>query len=151
MIEATLCHIIANNRILLQRKSQGRFGAGKWNGPGGKMEPGESPLDSVRREVLEETGLELVDPRFTGVLDFFFDQRERPDWRVYVFKATSYRGEPRGGGEGELAWFPVEDIPYGEMWEDDAHWLPLVLEGRHFRGWFWFQGEKLVDHRLTTW
>ena len=55
--EATLCEIIHGGRILLQRKSAGRFGEGKWNGPGGKVQPGETPLKCVVREVRAETGL----------------------------------------------------------------------------------------------
>jgi len=57
VVEATLCEIVHGGRLLLQRKSAGRFGEGKWNGPGGKVQPGETPLECVVREVRDETGL----------------------------------------------------------------------------------------------
>jgi 8-oxo-dGTP diphosphatase len=151
-VEATLCAIICDGRILLQRKAAGRFGEGKWNGAGGKLIPGETPVEGVIREVLEETGLRIREPRRHGVLDHYFGDRLTPAWSVHVFSATDFEGEPVGGEEGELRWFPMEEIPYGEMWDDDIHWLPLLLEGRDFDGAFYFNGDasRLLDFRLTV-
>ena len=150
--EATLLTIIKDGQILLQRKTVGRFGEGKWNGAGGKLKPGEDPADGVIREVLEETGLRITEPRRHGLLDHYFGDRSTPAWSVHIFSATEYEGEPVGGEEGELRWFPVEEIPYGEMWEDDIHWLPLLLEGRDFDGAFYFNEDasRLLDFRLST-
>ena len=151
-VEATLCAIIRDGRILLQRKAAGRFGEGKWNGAGGKLEPGEDPVDGVIREVLEETGLRIREPRLHGVLDHYFGDRVTPAWSVHIFSATEFEGDPVGGDEGELRWFPVDEIPYGEMWEDDLHWLPLLLEGRDFDGAFYFNEDAsgLLDFRLSA-
>jgi 8-oxo-dGTP pyrophosphatase MutT (NUDIX family) len=151
-VEATLCAIIRNDRILLQRKAAGRFGEGKWNGAGGKLKQGEAPADGVIREVLEETGLRIREPRRHGVLDHYFGDRVTPAWSVHVFSATDFEGEPTGGEEGELNWFPLEKISYGDMWEDDIHWLPLLLEGRDFDGAFYFNEDasRLLDFRLST-
>lgn len=151
-VEATLCAIIRDGRILLQRKAAGRFGEGKWNGAGGKLEPGEDPVDGVIREVLEETGLRIREPRCHGVLDHYFGDRVTPAWSVHIFSATEFEGDPVGGEEGELRWFPLEEIPYGEMWEDDLHWLPLLLEGRDFEGVFYFNEDasRLLDFRLSA-
>jgi 8-oxo-dGTP diphosphatase len=151
-VEATLCAVIRDGRILLQRKAAGRFGEGKWNGAGGKLEPGEDPTDGVIREVLEETGLRIREPRLHGLLDHYFGDRSTPAWSVHIFSATEFDGDLVGGEEGELRWFPVEEIPYGEMWEDDLHWLPLLLEGRNFDGAFYFNEDasRLLDFRLST-
>ena len=151
-VEATLCAILGDGRILLQRKAAGRFGEGKWNGAGGKLKPGEDPADGVIREVLEETGLRIREPRRHGTLDHYFGDRSAPAWSVHVFSATEFDGEPVGGEEGELRWFPVGEIPYGEMWEDDAHWLPLLLGGRDFDGAFYFNEDAsvLLDHSLVV-
>ena len=152
-VEATLCAIIRDGRILLQRKAAGHFGEGKWNGAGGKLKLGEAPADGVIREVLEETGLRIREPRRHGLLDHYFGDRNAPAWSVHVFSATEFEGDPVGGEEGELRWFPLEEIPYGEMWEDDLHWLPLLLEGRDFDGSFYFNEDasRLLDFRLNTW
>jgi len=151
-VEATLCAIVRGGRILLQRKAAGRFGEGKWNGGGGKLKLGEDPADGVIREVLEETGLRIREPRRHGTLDHYFGDRSAPAWSVHVFSATEFDGEPVGGEEGELRWFPVGEIPYGEMWEDDAHWLPLLLGGRDFDGAFYFNEDAsvLLDHSLVV-
>ena len=45
-------------------------------------------------------------------------------------------------------WTPLEAIPYHEMWEDDARWLPGMLEGRSFRGYFLFENDKMLSHRV---
>ena len=86
------------------------------------------------------------------MLDHFFGDRSAPAWSVHVFSATNFEGEPVGGEEGELRWFPVEEIPYGEMWEDDLYWLPLLLDGKDFDGSFYFNGDasRLLDFKLTT-
>ena len=151
-VEATLCAIIREGRILLQRKAAGRFGEGKWNGAGGKLEPGENPVDGVIREVLEETELRIREPRRHGRLDHFFGDRSVPVWSVHVFSASDFEGEPVGGEEGELWWFPLEEIPYGEMWEDDIHWLPPLLDGKEFDGAFYFNEDasRLLEFKLTT-
>jgi 8-oxo-dGTP diphosphatase len=150
--EATLCEIIHRGRILLQRKSAGRFGEGKWNGPGGKVQPGETPLECIVREVWEETGLTVSYLTEQGVVDFYFGEKPEPDWVVHIYTTSTFSGEPKGSDEGELRWFSVVEIPYGEMWQDDTHWLPLLLKGKKFRGVFWYSldGSELLRHRLAV-
>ena len=150
--EATVCTIFRDGTLLLQKKTEGRFGEGKWNGPGGKLGPGETPEDCARREVREETGLRVRGLRLHGALRHYFGQVDEPDWIVYQFSATDFEGEPKESDEGVLRWFPVDEIPYGEMWQDDEHWLPLLLDGKDFTGDFYFNedGSELLDFTLTT-
>lgn len=152
VVEATLCEVIHGGRLLLQRKSAGRLGEGKWNGPGGKVEPGETPLECVVREVWEETGLTVSDLTEQGVVDFYFGEKPEPDWVVHIYTTSTFSGEPKGSDEGELRWFSVDEVPYGEMWQDDAHWLPVLLEGKRFRGVFIYDvdGTRLLRHRLDV-
>ena len=150
--EATLCTIIRDRRILLQKKASGRFGEGKWNGAGGKLRPGETPEECARREVREETGLHVRSLRLHGALRHYFGGRDKPDWIVYQFSVADFEGEPRESDEGALRWFPIGEIPYGEMWQDDERWLPLLLDGKDFEGDFYFNedGTALLDHNLTV-
>ena len=69
--------------LLLQRKSRGRFGEGKWNAPGGKLENEEDPLEGVIREVFEETGLRVSSLYHHGVLKHYFGQKENQS--LFIF------------------------------------------------------------------
>src|SRR5271157_1103066 len=117
--DATLCFIINNDEVLLLLKAEGRFGGGLWNGLGGKLGRDETPLECVRREVAEESGLHLVDLKRHGTLKFRFGEDVERDWVVHVFSSRGFRGELRPSDEGELRWFALRDIPYDHMWEDD--------------------------------
>jgi len=152
-IHAALCQVIRDGRLLLLLKNPGRFGGEKWNGPGGKLLPGESPEEGVVREVEEETGLRLRSVALHGVLDFYFGEKPEPDWVVHVFSSSDFDGEARDvSDEGILRWFGLDEIPYERMWQDDAVWLPLLLEGRRFSGRFLFteDGSRLLDHELRA-
>lgn len=148
---ATVCHILKGEKLLLQKKSKGLFGADKWNGVGGKLKPNETPEDCVKREVLEETGLRILNVNFHGILNFYFGNRSERNWIVYVFSTKAFEGKLRSSEEGTLRWFTFEEIPYDEMWQDDKHWLPVLLEGKNFEGDFYFdeEGKKLIDFNLT--
>lgn len=154
VVIATLCHIIDKStvfpRLLLQRKSAGLFGEGKWNGVGGKLKEGEAPNEGAAREVLEETGLRVSNLKPHGVLNFYFGDRDELDWVVHVFSTSLFKGRLKPSEEGMLRWFSFNEIPYEEMWQDDEHWLSLLLEGRRFNGDFYFNedGTKLLDFDL---
>lgn len=145
-IRATLMFVVRGDEVLLIRKKRG-IGAGKINAPGGKIEPGESPLESAVRETEEELGITALDPLEVGELCFAMSDME--DIHCHVFLARGHAGEPRETDEAIPLWTPLDAIPYGEMWEDDIHWLPGMLAGRTFRGRFAFDRERLRWHHLT--
>ncbi len=152
-ILATSCHIINDNRVLLLRKREDLFGGGKWDPPGGKIEPGESPESCVAREVSEETGLKIIDPVNRGLLHYYKDdQRTSPDWTVHLFVAESFHGTPTESREGVLRWFGIDELPLGQMWADYRYWYRHLLEGRRLEGGFYFSGnfDKLRDHWLKV-
>ena len=133
------------------KKNPGLFGAGKWNAPGGKLQPKETAEHCAVREVYEETGLVVESPRRVGTLVFFkHNGRQDPDWIAHVFLTAEFHGTVREGEEGILRWYPIDRPPFDEMWEDDRYWYRLAIEGRSFRGDFYFRGdfEKLVDHKI---
>src|SRR3989475_7604913 len=141
-IHATLCFILHDNRVLLLKKNPGLFGAGKSNVPGGKLQPEETAEHCATREVYEETGLEVRRLRKVGTLVFFkHDKRRDPDWVAHVFLTNEFQGSIKEGKEGILRWYPVDQPPFDEMWEDDRHWFRQAIEGRSFRGDFYFRGD----------
>jgi 8-oxo-dGTP diphosphatase len=148
--EATLCYIFSGSDVLLQKKGDGLFGAGKWNAPGGKVEMGETTEQAAIREVYEETGLIVEHLRFMGNLYFYFESELSLDQVVYVFTTNKFSGSMRPGREGALKWFSIEELPYEEMWEDDRVWLPELLKGNTFTGKFYFTKDygSLLRHEF---
>jgi 8-oxo-dGTP diphosphatase len=114
-VEAVICHIRRGNRILLQKKASGLFGEGKWNGVGGKLDDGESPLHCVVRETEEESGLQIESPKELGSLQFFRKSNNNLDWLVHVYLANRFKGRITRSREGELRWFNVKELPFETM------------------------------------
>ncbi|MEK9194510.1 MAG: 8-oxo-dGTP diphosphatase [Patescibacteria group bacterium] len=145
----TLCLVHNHPQILLGMKKRG-FGAGRWNGFGGKVEEGEEIHDAAKRELVEEAGIDVKDVRRVGVLDFSWVEKPEDILEVHVFRGKDFTGEPKESEEMKPQWFDISEIPYGEMWPDDKHWLPLFLAGKNFRGKFLFgEEDKILEYSLS--
>jgi 8-oxo-dGTP diphosphatase len=142
---ATLCFLIQDEQILLIRKKRG-LGAGKINGPGGRIEPGEEPHECAVRETSEEVGLTPRNVQNRGELHFQF--ADGYSLHCAVFVAHEFTGDLIETDEALPIWTPLDSIPYDEMWADDIHWLPGVIAGGTFRGYFHFDGEKMLSKHL---
>jgi 8-oxo-dGTP diphosphatase len=141
-VACTLVFVIRGGEVLLIRKQRG-LGAGKINAPGGKTDPGESPLAGAIRETREEVCATPRELAWAGRNRFQFTDGSAID--VQVFRASALDGTPAATAEADPFWSPVERIPYGEMWEDDALWLPHLFAGREFSGRFLFDGDRMLD------
>lgn len=142
---ANLCFVIRDGQILLIRKKRG-LGAGKINGPGGRLDKGETALASAIRETQEEVGVTPLGLEQVGEL--FFEFLDGYKLHVAVFAASGCAGELCETSEATPMWTDIAKIPYEEMWQDDPHWLPLLLARKKFRGYFVFDGERLLSHRI---
>ena len=142
---ANLCFVIREGRILLIRKKRG-LGAGKINGPGGRLEKGETPEQSAVRETQEELGVTPLSLEAVGELFFHFVDGYK--LHVVVFAAAGCQGEPHETDEAVPLWTDIADIPYPEMWQDDPYWLPLLIGRRRFRGYFTFDGDRMLDRKV---
>ncbi|KAI9175295.1 hypothetical protein H9P43_006656 [Blastocladiella emersonii ATCC 22665] len=146
-----------HRRVLLGMKKRG-FGAGRWNGFGGKLEPGESLPNAAARELQEECGLLVADPSRdlvrAGTLWFDFAADGAPDAPSSIFHVAVYQVEWDAGrfagqpgeppfetDEMRPAWFAFEEVPFDEMWADDPLWFPWLLKGDKFSLEAWFSGD----------
>jgi len=146
-VRANLCFVVKDGQILLIRKKRG-LGAGKINGPGGKIDAGENAMQSAIRETFEELGVTPTGMREAGELFFEFVDGLR--LHCAVFRADDVGGEPMETDEAVPLWTDIDAIPYEEMWADDRFWLPLLLRGERFRGAFVFDGERLLERRIEV-
>jgi 8-oxo-dGTP diphosphatase len=157
MNETTLCVLVQGRppqKVLLGLKPRG-FGAGKYTGFGGKIKAGETAAVAAIREVAEETRVQIHkdDLQPMGQLTFLFPFR--PAWSqvVYLFLAGRWQGDPTEGEKIKPTWFSLEDIPFDEMWQDGAHWLPRILSGEQIQARFVFgeDNETLRQVTIQAW
>jgi 8-oxo-dGTP pyrophosphatase MutT (NUDIX family) len=157
MMDATLCLLVRGDppaEMLLGLKKSG-FGAGKYNGFGGKVEPGETIVAAAVREVAEEVGVSVreEDLRLVARLAFLFAAEPALDRVAHVFLTAAWDGEPVESSEMAPRWFALDAIPYGQMWQGDIHWLPRVLAGERIQGSFTFgaDNETVSAWELEQW
>lgn len=112
---------------------------GKFNGPGGKVEKGESPLQAVKREVYEEVGLNLPEDRYDHIITSHGNDEISP-WRMHIFRAFLRASEfhPMALTDEGMYVFSLDDLPYPQLvpnlaWMVHFGWnptvrLPLLLE-----------------------
>ena len=144
---ATLVFVIRDRRVLLIRKKRG-LGAGKINGPGGRLEPGETFDACATRELREELGVVPLELERLGEHRFQFV--DGYSTYVHVYRALGLEGTPVETDEATPLWVDVDEIPFEEMWEDDRIWLPLLLAGKRFSGRWIFDGDRMLDYRLDV-
>lgn len=122
----TLCYIQRDGCYLMlhRTKKQQDENAGKWIGIGGHIEENEAPEECIRREAMEETGLQLLDLRLRGILTFIL-----PDWgneMTFLYTASANDASLPECPEGVLAWVPIEQVLSLPLWEGDRAFLPLL-------------------------
>ena len=139
-IFVNMCMVTNGCKVLvIDRKKE------DWPGitfPGGHIEKNESFVDSVIREVCEETGL-TIKPKFRGIVTFVME--ELGTEYMHLFTATGWEGEAHPCDEGELAWIRKKDLLALPLWEGDKIFLRLLEEDAPFFSLkLQYVGEKLT-------
>ncbi len=165
VIPAVLVYLkSADHQVLMihrvDAQGQGRpddYHSGRWNGLGGKLELDESPLEAARRELREESGLDLPESSFRplGTLQFpNFKPHKNEDWHVSVLLArvggrAHPLPQPAANAEGQLQWVPVKKLLELNLWPGDRHFIPFVGNEQPFMGTIWYQGSEVLRHWMV--
>ena len=149
MILATLCYVKHNGKTLMvyRNKKPNDIHEGKWNGLGGKFEAGETPEECIRREVEEEAGLVIQNPKLHGLL--MFPKFKGNDWYVFVFTATEFDGELIESPEGKLEWIDNDKLTSLSLWESDHVFLPWIETDKFFSAKFEYEGDVMQEYDVT--
>lgn len=145
----TLAYVRDGDRTLMLRRPDDHADqSGKYNGLGGKFEAGESPEQCLAREVLEESGLVVLEAELKGFITFpTFDGAD--DWYVFVYLVTRFSGTPTPGREGELHWVPTADVDKLPLWEGDRYFLPWLDGTKVFSAEFRYVGGRYHSHDVV--
>ncbi len=146
---ATLCYCRNEGKTLMihRVKKENDMHEGKWNGLGGKLEPGETPEECVIREVREESGLRIHNPILKGLLTFpAFDGFD--DWYVFVFVVTEFEGELIDSPEGNLKWIDDSHVLNLHLWDGDKIFLPWLNDDTFFSAKFIYKSGKLKKYHV---
>ena len=138
----TLCIVHQGDKVLLGFKKRW-FGAGRWNGFGGKVQEGEGVEEAAKRELVEEAGIVPQSMEQRGVFYFTFEG-DPEEIEVPFFCVTEFTGEPKESEEMRPQWFGVNEIPFSQMWPDDIYWFPFFLAGKNFNGQFYFKDHNTI-------
>lgn len=118
-METELCNMCMitdqEGRVLVQDRLPKPSNA--WSGltfPGGHVEPGETVVASVIREVREETGLTITDVVPAGYIQWYNPDRQS-QYFVFLFKTSSYSGDLKGSGEGNVKWMTLDEMLAGRL------------------------------------
>ena len=128
MKTVTLCYCLNGPRILLGMKKTG-FGAGKYNGFGGKVKECESIPQATVRELGEESGVRANEIDLDKVAEIEFSFEGQPKFHCHVFLLKIWNGKPVETEEMSVEWFGKNTLPLDRMWVADRYWLPRVLAG----------------------
>ncbi len=149
-ILATLCYVKNNGKTLMlyRNKKENDYHKGKWNGLGGKFEDGETPEECAVREIYEESGLRISNPKMNGFITFpNFDGKN--DWYVFLFTANNFTGELIDSHEGKLEWINDENLLGLNLWDGDKIFLKWILEEKFFSAKFNYENGKFIDYEVN--
>jgi 8-oxo-dGTP diphosphatase len=129
-------------------KKENDMHAGKWNGLGGKLDAGETPEECVIREVREESGLVIMNPRLHGILTFPGFANDE-DWYAFLFTALEFEGELIDSAEGVLRWVPDEDLLDLNLWPGDRIFIPWLGQPKFFSGKFKYKEGAFEEYEVV--
>ena len=130
-ILGTLAYVLRGDDVLMVHRSARADDQhlGKFNGLGGKLEPGEDIVAGMRRELREEASIEATSLRLRGTINWPGFGPGGEDWLGFIFVVDAFTGiVPDANAEGTLHWVPRSDVMSLPLWEADDTWVPVVFD-----------------------
>jgi len=131
----------ADGKVLVQNRRDPNWGGLTF--PGGHVEPGESLVDSVIREMQEETGLTVRNPRLVGTKSWMMNDGGR--YLVLLYTATEYEGELHSSEEGDIAWMTIDEMKAGKMVEGMELYFRVYLDRDVNEIWYERDGDGWIE------
>lgn len=126
MMLVTAAIIINNGLILIAQRAEDQKLAGKWEFPGGKIEPGETPEECLKREINEELGINIE-------VDEFFDksiyQYDTGEIKLLAYKAQWIEGEYKLTVHSQIKWVEPCELENYDFAPADIHFIKRLKEG----------------------
>ena len=131
----TLLYVFEDEKVLMIEKDSGPRpkdfeGERFLNGPGGKIEDDETPLECAIRELDEEVNVIAENVEKVGEMAYYRDGQ--PERFIHIYTSYEYSGNATEGDEIPT-WEPIKDLDYSEMWPSDEYWMPDMIDGEKFR------------------
>jgi len=150
----TNCFLVRTDRshiptyVCLALKKRG-FGAGMWNGAGGKPEGNETVEAAAIREVQEELSVKVNSLEKRGEINFVL-VKESKLVLMHTFLATDWIGKPVETEEMKPQWFAIDKVPYSKMWASDKEWLRVILSDKKIKAKYTYlkEGGELLTSEL---
>ena len=145
-LNSTACYLKKDNKVLMIKFTK------KWGQvyapPGGKFEAGETPLDCIKREFFEETGLHLINPRLQGI-SYWKDSAEGI---IFIFTAEDFEGNLlNNSSEGELEWIKLEDLSKINQFDQNEKFTSYLFKDELFEGKFLLDDKcKVLEYEIRN-
>lgn len=157
-IPAVVGYLVKDTRVLLglRKKVSLGLGANLISGIGGKVGDeeefkNETLEEALDREMHEEIGVHVLQSHARGVVRFIFPHKPKWNQEVHLYIIPQWEGEPKETEAIKPMWFPMNELPEKQMWEDNLYTIPLVLSGEIIEGIFLYNEEgHVVEHKLTV-
>lgn len=146
VIPRTLCFVMHGNDVLLLKGAPDkRLWPGKYNGVGGHVERDESILEAAKREVFEETSLDVTNLRLRGIVNIDAGNPAR-GIALFVFTAHAPHRKVNPSNEGTLEWHPTDNLPTDNMVEDVGILLLHTLQNNElpFFAHYWYDNDDAL-------
>lgn len=147
LTRATVGYMVRGNRVLLGVRKRVSHGLGQSliAGIGGKLEPGETDEQALKRECMEEIKISITSYKHTGDVVYLFPHKPQWNQQVSLFIITEWDGDPRETEDIEPLWVNQSHLPKERMWPDNLYTIPAILAGETFEGAFLYRADGGIE------